>query len=88
MLGCPLYILHCHPLTHLLFGHTRLFNITIRQISNSPDVEQGGKGGHVEGELGVAPVQHVLGHHGDQEDPFEQSVRHKTTRRRFSGPPT
>ena len=33
--------------------------------SNSPDVEQGGKGGHVEGKLGVAPVQHVLGHHGD-----------------------
>ena len=37
--------------------------------SNSPDVEKGGKGGHVEGKLGVAPVQHVLGHHGDQEDP-------------------
>ena len=40
-----------------------------RQLSNSPDVEQGGKSGHVEGKLGVAPVQHVLGHHGDQEDP-------------------
>ena len=65
-----------------------MFKMITRQISNSPDVEQGGKGGHVEGKLGVAPVQHVLGHHGDQEDPFEQSVGHKTTRRRFSGPPT
>ena len=67
--GCPLYLVHCHPLTHLVFSDTRLFKITIRQISNSPDVEQGGKGGHVEGKLGVAPVQHVLGHHRDQEDP-------------------
>ena len=47
--------------------------------SNSPDVEQGGKGGHVEGKLGVAPVQHVLGHHGDQEDPFDQSASHMKT---------
>ena len=50
-----------------------------RQISNSPDVEQGGKGGHVKGQLGVAPVQHVLGHHGHQEGPFEQSVGHTKT---------
>ena len=33
-----------------------LFKITTRQISNSPDVEKGGKGGHVEGELCIAPV--------------------------------
>ena len=46
-----------------------MFKMITRQISNSPDVEQGGKSGHVEGKLGVAPVQHVLGHHGDQEDP-------------------
>ena len=40
----------------------------------SPNIEQGGEGGDVEGQLGVPPVEHILGHHSNQQDPWMVTI--------------
>ena len=42
----------------------------------SPYIEESGEGGHVEGELGVAPVQHILGdQQSHKQDPWIGWIR-------------
>ena len=38
-------------------------------LGDDPDVEEGGQGGDVESQLNVAPVLHVLGNQGKDNDP-------------------
>ena len=58
---------YIHILTHIhKFVHTYIHLYTHIQSFDSPYIEEGGESGHMEGELCVAPVQHVLRHHSHQ----------------------